>query len=159
MANQAIINVGPGDMQLALVVPLPAAAANVVTGIIDLGTSSPNSNAWRMGRFQIVVPALPENNTGAGITVTMACAGPSLTAGSIAPLPIVPGTFAAPLTSQVTTLAAVTVGGSLAFQGFMTAAFDSTGSTFQFYQFTIAVPALVVTQGENVQIVWIKDSI
>jgi hypothetical protein len=154
MANQAPINVGPGDTAMTISIPLPAANASVVTGILDLGTSAPNSSAWRLGRFHIICPALAENTTGAGITVTMAVAGPSLTNSPVAPQPAVPGTFAAPTTSQITTIPAVAAGGSLAFSAWQTAAFDSTGSTQQFYQWTVAVPAGVATQGEALQIVW-----
>ena len=154
MANQAPINIGVGDVAMAINIPLPAANASVTTGTLDLGTTAPNSAAWRLGRFHIICPALAENNTGAGITVTMAVAGPSLTLSPGAPQPAVPGDFAAPITSQVTTIAAVAAGGSPAFSAWQTAAFDSTGSTQQFYQWTIAVPAGVATAGEVLQIVW-----
>ena len=154
MANQAPINIGPGDMAMSISLALPAANASVTTGILDLGTAAPNSSAWRLGRFHIICPALAENNTGAGITVTMAVAGPSLTNSPVAPQPAVPGAFSAPTTSQITTIAAVAAGGSPAFSAWQTAAFDSTGSTQQFYQWTVSVPAGVATQGEVLQIVW-----
>ena len=111
-----------------------------------------------MGRFAIVCPAVPGNNSTSGITVTMNCAGPNLTAGSIAPLPIVAGAYAAPQTSQVTTISPVAVSGSPAQTAFQTAAFDSTGSTFQFYEWVVAVDASCTTAGEVLEIVWIKDS-
>ena len=159
MATPSPINIGPGDSTMAISLALPVANSSVTTGILDLGTTAPNSAAWRMGRFQILCPALTENNTGAGITVTMAVAGPSLTNSPVAPQPAVPGAFAAPLTSQVTTIAAVAAGGSLAFNAYQLPAFDSTGSTYQFYQWTVSVPAGVATQGEALQIVWVKDSV
>ena len=154
------INVGQQDSQLLVSTPLPAAGANVLSGIIDLGTSGGNSNAWRMGRFAIIVPNLPENNAGAGITVTMQAAGPLLTGGAAnaAVAPIQPGVFAAPVTSQVTTFAAVAGTGSPAQQAYQTAAFDAIGSTYQFYQWQIAVPAGMATQGEPLIIAWVKDS-
>jgi hypothetical protein len=154
------INVGQQDSQLTLSTPLPAAGANVTSGIIDLGTSGGNSNAWRMGRFAIITPNLPENSSGAGITVTMQAAGPLLTGGAAnaAVAPIQPGVFAAPVTSQVTTFAAVAGAGSPAQQAYQLAAFDATGSTFQFYQWVITVPAGIVTQGEPLVIAWVKDS-
>ena len=154
MANQAPINIGPGDSQMAINIALPAANASVTTGTLDLGTTAPNSAAWSLGRFHIICPALAENNTGAGITVTMVVAGPSLTNSPVAPQPAVPSAFAAPTTSQITTIAAVAAGGSPAFSAWQTAAFDSAGSTQQFYQWTIAVPAGVVTAGEVLTIVW-----
>lgn len=157
-ANQAPINVGVGDNQLLVSIVLPAAGASSPTGIIDLGTSAPNSNAWRMGRFQIILPAVVGNTAGAGITVTMQCAGPSLTAGSIAPAAIVPGAFVTPPTSQITTIPAVAVAGSGANTAYQVASFDSTGSTYQFYQWVVTVPAQCTSAGEVVQIVWIKDS-
>lgn len=153
-----IINVGPQDAQLTLNTALPAVSTNVNTGILDLEANGGNSNAWRMGRFAIYFPNLPENNTGAGITVTMSCANSSLTNSSPAPAPAVPGTFAQPAVSQIATLSSVGVTGSAATVLYMTPAFDNTGSTFQFYQFNIAVPAGVITQGENVVIAWVKDS-
>lgn len=152
------INVGQQDAQLMVTVPLPAAGASVLSGILDLGTSAPNSNAWRMGRFAIILPNLPENNAGAGITVTMQVASASLTNNLPAVAPLIPGAFAAPITAQVTTIAAVAGTGSPAFQAFQLAAFDSTGSTVQFYQWSVAVPAGVVTQGEPLVIAWVKDS-
>ena len=159
MANaQAIINVGQSDSQLTLVTALPAAGGTAVTGIIDLGTTAPNSNAWRMGRFAITLPAMAGNNAGVGITVTMTCASDNLTASSPAPAPGVPGAFAAPITAQVTTIAAVAVTGTPAFQAYQLAAFDTTGSTFRYYQFSITVAAQVTVAGESLTIGWIKDS-
>src|ERR1035437_6595839 len=92
------INVGPQDAALSINQALPVAAANLTTPILDLQAVSPNSNAWRLGRIQVSIPALPEN-TGTGITVAMQVAGPSLTAGaaSIAPGPVVPGAFITPV--------------------------------------------------------------
>lgn len=158
MANQAIINVGPQDTQLAVFVALPAAGANITTPIIDLGVNGGNSNAWQLGRWAIQLPALAENNTGAGITVSLQAANGSLTNSSPAPAPAVPGAFVTPTTSQITTIPAVAIIGSPVFQAFQTAAFDSTGSTYQFYQWVITVPAGVITLGEQVIIAWVKDS-
>jgi hypothetical protein len=158
MANQAIINVGPQDTQLSLQVPLPAAGANVTTGILDLSAIGGNSNAWQLGRFAIILPALPENQAGAGITVAMQVAGPSLTNSLPAPAAAVPGAFVTPVTSQTTTIAPVAAAGSPAFQAFQLATFDSTGSTYEFYQWVITVPAGVATEGEILTIAWIKDS-
>lgn len=154
----AIINVGAYDALLTLNTPLPAAGTAVTTGILDLEAFAPNSNAWRMGRFQILFPNLPENNAGAGITVSMQCANSSLTSGAIAPQMPPPGVFATPVTSQTTTIASVAVTGSAQQAAWMTLAFDATGSSFQFYQFVITTPGGVASQGENISIRWVKDS-
>ena len=156
--SQAIINVGPFDGQLTLNTQLPAAGANVTTGILDFSSSAPNSNAWRMGRIGIFFPNLPENVVAAGITVTMQAAGPSLTNSLPAPAPAVPGAFSTLPVSQVATLAGVAGTGTLGTVLWMTLPFDSTGSTFQFVQFVIAVAAGINTQGEILQISWVKDS-
>ena len=158
MASPAIINVGAFDGQLTLNTVLPAAGQNVTTGILDFSSSAPNSNGWRMGRIAIIAPNLPENIVAAGITVTMQAAGPSLTNSLPAPAPAVPGAFAAPAVSQVATIAGVAGTGSPAQVLYMTLPFDTTGSTYQFVQFVIAVTAGIVTQGENLQISWVKDS-
>ena len=152
----AIINLGPQDVQLGLNQALPAAGANVLIGILDMQALAMNSNAWRLGRFCITFPNLPENTAGAGITVALQAAPPSLVAGAsaIAPLSPPPGAFVTPTTSQTATIAAVAGTGSPAQVAYMTLAFDPTGSVYQFYQFQITVPAGVVTQGENVSINW-----
>ena len=155
---QAIINVGAFDAQLTLNTALPAGGANVTTGILDLEAYAPNSNAWRQGRIGIFFPNLPENTVAAGITVTLQAASSSLTNSLPAPAPAVPGAFAAPPVSQVATLAGVAVTGTPATVLWMTMPFDATGSTYQFVQFVIAVAAGIITQGENVQISWVKDS-
>ena len=154
------INLGPQDVNLAVSINLPAAGQNATTNILDLQSIAPQGNAWREGRFVVSFPALPENNAGAGITVTMQAAGPLLTGGAAnaAVAPIQPGVFAAPVTSQVTTFAAVAGTGSPAQQAYQTAAFDAIGSTYQFYQWQIAVPAGMATQGEPLIIAWVKDS-
>ena len=158
MANQALINVGTFDAQLALNTALPASGATVTSGILDLSSAAPNSNGWRTGRIGIFFPALPENTVAAGITVTLQAAGPSLTNSLPAPAAAVPGAFAAPAVSQVATLAGVAGTGTPATGLWMTLPFDSTGSTYQFVQFVIAVTAGINTQGENLQIAWVKDS-
>jgi len=158
MANQSIINVGPFDAQLTLNTPLPAAGANVTTGILDFSSKGGQSNAWRMGRIGIFFPTLPENTVAGGITVTLQAAGPSLTNSLPAPAPAVPGAFSAPAVSQVATIAGVAGTGTPATVLWMTLPFDSTGSTFQFVQFVIAVTAGIITQAENVRISWVKDS-
>jgi hypothetical protein len=158
MANQAIINIGPQDIILAVQLPLPAAGANATTAIIDLGVNGGNSNAWQLGRFAIQCQALPENTVAAGITIAMQCAPPSLTNSQPAPGYNVPGAFITPVTTQTTTIAGVAGIGSAAFQGFQVPTFDSTGSTYQFYQWLVTVTAGIVTQGEILTIAWVKDS-
>ena len=111
-----------------------------------------------MGRIGIFFPNLPENVVAAGITVTMQAAGPSLTNSLPAPAPAVPGAFSTLPVSQVATLAGVAGTGTLGTVLWMTLPFDSTGSTFQFVQFVIAVAAGINTQGEILQISWVKDS-
>ena len=157
--NPAIINVGPFDAQLTLNTALPASGQTVYTGILDLGTKGGNSNAWRQGRFAVYFPALPENTVAGGIVITMLNAGPSLTNSLPAPAPAVPGAFGAPPGgSQVITLAGVAGTGTPATVYYMTLEWDNTGSTYQFYQFTILTTAGINTLGENIRISWIKDS-
>lgn len=157
-ATQAIINVGAFDSQLTLNTALPASGANVTTGILDFSAAGGNSNAWRMGRIGIFFPVLPENTVAGGITVTLQAAGPSLTNSLPATAPATPGAFAAPAVSQVATLAGVAGVGTPATVLWMTLPFDSTGSTYEFVQFVIATTAGIITQGENLQISWVKDS-
>jgi hypothetical protein len=153
----SLINVAVQDAALSIAQALPAAGANVTTPILDLQAVSPNSNAWRLGRIQVAVPALPEN-VGAGITVALQAAGPLLTAGaaSIAPNSAVPGAFVTPVCAQTITVAGVAGTGSPAQYAWFTLAFDATGSTYQFYQFVITTPAGTVTVGEIVGIGWIN---
>jgi hypothetical protein len=155
MAISPLINVGVRDTQLSLNTALPANGASVVTGILDFSAIAPNSKAWQMGRLAIYVPALPANVAG-GFTVTMSCAGASLTNSLPAPGAAVPGAFAAPAVAQVATVSPVAGTGSPAQVLYMTLAFDSTGSTFEFYKFTIA--ASFATNAENIEIAWVKDS-
>ena len=154
--NLSPINIGPQDAALSIKQALPAANTNVTTPVLDLQATSPNSNAWRLGRIQVSVPALPEN-TGAGITIDLQAAAPLLTAGaaSIAPNTAVPGAFAAPACAQKLTIAGVAGTGSAAGNYWFTLAFDPTGSTYQFYQFVITTPAGTVTLGEIVSIGWV----
>lgn len=154
-----VINSGQQEGQLTLNTPLPAAGANVTTGILDLSSASPFSNGWQTGWFEITFPNLPENTVAAGITVTLQAAGPSLTNSLPAPQAAVPGAFAAPPVSQVATCAGVALAGSAAQKFFMTLPVDQTGSTYQFVQFVIAVAAGIVTQGENISIAWVAKDI
>ena len=154
---QTQVNIGPADVAMQLTQALPAAGANVTTAVIDLQAVGPFSDAWRIGRFAVKFPALPENNTGAGITVALQAAAPSLTLSPIAPALPVPGAFAAPICAQTITLAAIAQTGTAAVKYYFTPAFDAVGSTFQFYQFVITVPAGVTTVGELVTIQWEYD--
>jgi hypothetical protein len=153
------VNIGPQDSQLLLTTALPAAGANVTTAVLDMQGVDPMSSFHKLGRFVITFPALPENNTGAGITVAMQTAAPSLTNSPPAPQLPVPGAFAAPAVAQTLTVASVAGTGSAAGQYYMTPAFDTYGSCFQFYQFLITVPAGVVTQGENITVAWVFDGV
>ena len=152
---QSPINIGAQDAALSIRQALPAAGANVTTPVLDLQATSPNSNAWRLGRIAVSIPALAEN-TGTGITIAMQCAPPLLTAGSasIAPQTAVPGVFVTPTCAQTITFTGG-VGGTPAQIAWFTLAFDPTGSTYQFYQFVITTPAGTVTLGEIVNIGWI----
>ena len=152
------INVGPQDIVLSVNQALPAAGANVTTAILDLQATAPNSNAWRLGRIAVIVPALPENNdVTKSITVDLQVAPPSLTAGaaSVAPNTSVPGAFITPVCAQKISITGVAATGSLATIAYFTLAFDPTGSTYQFYQFVITTPAGTNTVGEIVSIGWI----
>ena len=153
----AQINIAPQDAALSINQALPAAGANVTTPILDLQAVAPNSNAWRLGRIQVSVPAIP-GNVGAGVTVALQAANPLLTAGaaSIAPNPALPGAFAAPVCAQTITIPGVAGTGSAAQYAWFTLAFDTTGSTFQFYQFVITTPAGSPSLGEVVNIGWIN---
>ena len=153
----AIINVAVQDAALSIAQALPAANTNVTTPILDLQAVAPNSNAWRLGRIAVSIPALPEN-TGTGITVALQAAPPSLVAGaaSIAPNSPVPGAFVTPVCAQTITFAGIAGTGTPAQVAYFTLAFDSTGSTYQFYQFVITTPAGTVTLGEIVNIGWIN---
>lgn len=148
------INLGPQDAQLGVTMAIPAAGANATTAILDLSTVAPNSNAWRLGRFRIQFPNLPGNIVAGGITVTMQVANPSLTNSGIAPQPVVPGAFAAPPTSQVSTLAGVAGTGTPAQPLYQTLALDQTGSVYEFYQFVVATTAGIAINGEQVSIVF-----
>ena len=150
------MNIAPQDAALSINQALPAAGANVTTPILDLQATSPNSNAWRLGRIQVSIPALPEN-TGTGITIALQAAPPLLTAGaaSIAPNTALPGAFVTPTCAQTITITGQ-VGGTPAQLAYFTLAFDSTGSTYQFYQFVITTPAGTVTVGEIINIGWIN---
>lgn len=145
-------NLGPVDVALQVTQALPAAGQSVTTGTLDLQNVALSSDAWRLGRFLVSIPALPENTTGAGITFTLYAAAPALTGAGIAPAQPVPAAFAQPICTQVVTLSAVAGLGSAATNAYFTMAFDVNGSTLQFYQFVISTPAQVTTQGEVVTI-------
>ena len=150
-------NLSPQDLNISLTQNLPAAGANVTTGVIDLQALAPNSDAWQLGLFAVVIPALPENTAGAGITIALQAAPPLLTGGAaaVAPLQPAPGAFVTPICSQTITIPAVANGGSLGTIAYFTAAFDANGSTMQFYQFLVTVPAQVASQQEPVTIAWV----
>ena len=151
------INVAVQDAALSIAQALPAAGANVTTPILDLQAVAPNSNAWRLGRIQVSVPALPEN-TGAGITVALQAAPPSLVAGaaSIAPLFCCSWRVCYSGVRPNDYVRRSLLAHGLAQVAYFTLAFDSTGSTYQFYQFVITTPAGTVTVGEIVNIGWIN---
>lgn len=153
----AQINVGPQDTQLSLSQVIPASSSNVTTGILDLQAIAPNSNSWRLGRIAVIMPALPENTAGAGVTIDLKVAPPLLTTGAaaIAPNQPVPGAFITPVCAQKITIAAVAATGSPVQIAYFTLAFDPTGSTYQFYEFLITVPAINTT-GEIITIGWIN---
>lgn len=152
------INVGPQDQQLSVSLALPGAGLNALTGVLDLQAIAPNSNAWRLGRIAVNIPAIPENTAGAGITVALQAAPPSLVVGAsaIAPNTPPPGAFITPICSQTITIAAVVLTGSLPTIAYFTLAFDPTGSVYQFYQFLVSTPAQVAPVGEQLTIGWIN---
>lgn len=158
IGNQQI-NLGPIELALSLNTALPAAGANVTTGILDLQSIAPNGDAWRLGRIAVLFPNLPENNAGAGITVALQAAPPSLVAGAptaVAPATPPPGAFVTPAVAQTLTVPAVANGGSTANIYYFTLAFDANGSPYQFYQFVITTPAQVQSQGENIVIAYVS---
>jgi hypothetical protein len=151
-------NIGPQDNALLLSTALPAAGLNVLTGVLDLQSYAPNGDSWRLGRIQVKIPALPENNVVANtITIALQAAPASLTAGAaqVAPLNVLPGVFVTPMVSQTMTLPGVVAGGSVTTLAYFTLAFDANGSPFQFYQFLITVNAAIVTLGEIVEIAFV----
>lgn len=147
----------PGDKNLSVSFPIAAASSNVTTAVLDLQAIAPNSNAWQQGRFVVEIPALPENTTGAGVTIALQCAPVSLTSGIKAPLLPPPGTFITPLCAQTITIPAVANGGSLALAAYFNLATDLNGSTYQFYQFLQTTPAGVATVGEIIVIEYISE--
>lgn len=154
--NSTPFNIGPADLNLSITQALPAAGANVTTGILDLQSIAPNGDAWRLGRIGITFPNVPGNAAGAGITVALQAAPPSLVNSSSAPAMPVPGAFVTPAVAQTLTVAAVN-GGSAANVYYMTLAFDAaTGSPYQFYQFLITAPAQAATMGEPIQIAFLN---
>jgi hypothetical protein len=158
MATPNIINLknlAPQDLNLSLSQAVPAANANVTTGVLDMQAVAPNSDAWTDGVFAITFPAMPENQ-GTGITVAMQVAPPSLTTGApaIAPNLPVPGAFITPADAQTVTLAGIAGTGTPLTKLYMTMAFDPNGSPYQFYQFLITTPVGTATVGEIITIAW-----
>ena len=150
------INLGPIDLALSVTQALPAAGANVTTGILDLQSIAPNGDAWRLGRIAAIIPALPENVANTGITIALQAAPPSLVASPIAPAMPVPGAFVTPAVAQTATIAAVAGTGSAAQVLYFTLAFDANGSPYQFYQFLITTPAGTVTVGEVITLAFVQ---
>lgn len=155
IGNQ-IINLGPQDLAISVTQALPAAGAAATTGILDLSAVAPNSDAWRIGRIAVVIPALPENTAGAGITFALQAASASLTNSAPAPAPAVPGAFFTPICAQTITIPAVAAVGSAATIAYFTLASDANGSSLEFYQFVTTVPAGVVTVGENIVFAYVE---
>ena len=157
MANIVqLTNLAPQDLNISLSQALPAGGANVTTGILDLQMIAPNSDSWRDGVFAVNFPNLPENTVAGGITVTLQCAPPLLTTGAaaIAPNNPVPGVFVTPANSQVSTLVGIPITGTAAQKLILSPEFDTTGQSYQFYQFVIAVTTGILTQGEIITIAW-----
>jgi len=152
------INIGPLELALTLNTQLPAAGANVTTGTLDLQSIAPNGDAWRLGRIAVVMPAIAGNTAGAGITIALQAAPPSLVAGSLAIAPLTPpaGAFVTPAVAQTLTVAAVANGGSTANIYYFTLPFDANGSPYQFVNFVITSPAQIVSQNENVVIGYVN---
>lgn len=148
----SLINLALQDAQLSVAANLPAANANVTTGVIDLQNIAPNSETWRRGLFVIQCPAIPENIANIGITVTMQVTNASLINSPPAPQLPVPGAFIAPPVAQVLTIAAVAGTGSLAQNAYMTLPLDGNGNPYQFYQFVIATPAGTNPNAETITI-------
>jgi hypothetical protein len=147
---------GPSDGQLTITQALPASNANVTTGILDLQAVAPSSDAWRLGKIAVIVPALPENTANTGITIALQAAPASLTGGSLAIAPKTPGpgAFVTPVVAQTATIAAVAASGSPAQVIFFNLAVDANNSTYQFYQFLITTPNGTVTVGEVLTFQW-----
>lgn len=147
----------PGDKNLSVSFPIAANNANTTSAVLDLQAVAPNSNAWQQGRFVVEMPALPENTTGAGVTISLQVAPVSLTSGIKAPNLPPPGTFITPICAQTITIPAVASGGSLATVAYFNLATDLNGSTYQFYQFLQTTPSGVATVGETIVIEWISE--
>lgn len=146
---------GPSDGQLTITQALPANNTNVTTGVLDLQAVAPSSDAWRLGKIAVIIPALPEN-TGTGITIALQAAPPSLVAGSaaIAPKLPVPGAFVTPTVAQTATITGIASIGTPQQVVYFNLAVDANNSTFQFYQFLITTPNGTVTLGEILTFQW-----
>ena len=152
------VNIGPLELALSLNTQLPAAGTNVTTGTLDLQSIAPNGDAWRLGRIAVVMPAIAGNTAGAGITIALQAAPPSLVAGSAAIAPLTPpaGAFVTPAVAQTLTVAPVANGGSTAGLYYFTLPFDSNGSPYQFLNFVITNPAQVASQNEVITIGYVN---
>jgi hypothetical protein len=152
------INIGPLELALSLNTQLPAAGANVTTGTLDFQSIAPNGDAWRLGRIAVIMPAIAGNTAGAGITIALQSAPPSLVAGSLAIAPQTPpaGAFVTPAVSQTLTVAPVANGGSTANIYYFTLPFDSNGSPYEFVNFVITTPAQVQSQSEIITIGYVE---
>lgn len=138
----ALINIGPLDLANSVSFPVPASGTNFTTGIIDLQAVGPNSDAARLGRIAIVVPAMPEANVVANtITIAIQGAPASLLAGNTAIAPALPppGAFA---TQQTITLAGIVNGGIPAQVVYASLPFDGNGTPYQFLQFLVTTGAI-----------------
>lgn len=154
-----LINVGPQDLNLAVSLALPAAAANNTTGILDLQSIAPNGDAWRLGRIAVVIPAIPAHTDSTkSITFELKAAPPLLTtgAGAVAPNQPVPGAFVTPICAQKISLAGVATTGTFAQIIYFTLAFDANGSPFQFYQFLQTVASGDNNNGETITYAWVN---
>ena len=150
----SLVNIGPQDAAIQVTQALPPINSSVTTPVIDLMAIAPHSDAWRIGRFALTFPNLPENSSGTGITVALQAANASLTNSPAAPGLPLPAAFAAPAVAQTLTVAAVAAGGSTAQVYYMIPAFDANGNTYQFYNFVITTPSGVTTLGEPITIAW-----
>lgn len=132
-------NSGPIDAALQVSKVLPAAAANNTTDVLDLQAVAPNSDAWRLGRIRVDIPAMPNNtDSSKSVTLTLKAAPASLSSDPAPALPTA-GSFVTPTCSQVISIPGVATTGSAATVAYFTLAFDRNGSTYQFYEFVQAV--------------------
>ncbi|MDE2104975.1 MAG: hypothetical protein KGL39_47495 [Patescibacteria group bacterium] len=153
-----MINLAPSDVNLGVSVELPAAGNAATSATLDLQAIAPNSSAWRLGLFRVSFPAVAGHETAAdSITVALKAAPPSLTTGASAAAPSTPpaGAFITPAVAETLSVAGVAATGSAAGNYYMHMPLDSNGSTYQFYEFVITVPASATTASEVVNIEFI----